>query len=151
MVNWLYTIDNLWQSLVNNSKSYKYRHYTVIWIIVHMGQTQHEINIYSSKMIIVRWHFSYDASTHHIENYRNWNLEKNSHVFKENKRPMNCFRSDQISVWAKKQPHMGNQLPHVHVLAFKDKGDEKISNAAHNKLIKTLPKHTCCRLNLGSG
>ena len=31
-----------------------------------------------------------------------------------------CFRPDQSSVWTKRQPRMGNQLPHV--LAFKNKG-----------------------------
>ena len=39
---------------------------------------------------------------------------------KKYKNKYKSFRSDQSSVWTKKQPRMGNQLPHV--LAFKDKG-----------------------------
>ena len=54
------------------------------------------------------------------------------------------IRSDQSSVWTKKQPRMENQLP-AHVLAFKDKGYlyilKNISRAARDKLSKSSPKH----------
>ena len=40
---------------------------------------------------------------------------------KKYKNKYKSFRSDQSSVWTKKQPRMENQLP-APVLAFKDKG-----------------------------
>ena len=39
---------------------------------------------------------------------------------KKCKNKYKMLSSDQSSVWTKKQPPMGNQLPHV--LAFEDKG-----------------------------
>ena len=41
--------------------------------------------------------------------------------YKDKNKNIKCFRYDQSYVWTKKQPRMGNQLPHV--LAFKDKGN----------------------------
>ena len=61
------------------------------------------------------------------------------HLKKYKNKYIKCFPSDQSSVWTKKQPRIGNQLPHV--LAFKDKGSTKrMSKAAHYKLSKSSPK-----------
>ena len=52
---------------------------------------------------------------------------------KKYKNKYKSFRSDQSSVWTKKQPRMENQLP-APVLAFKDKGYlfKKISRRLSN-------------------
>ena len=92
MVNRLYRhildwFRNLWQSLVNNSKSYKYRHKTMIWNIINLGRTQREIHIYSSKLIIVKMTFQlrrFDSSYRKKpRNLKSWK----EHTFKELSEP----------------------------------------------------------------
>ena len=59
-------------------------------IIVNLGQTQREINFYSSKLIFKK------------KNVEDKTLKRTLIT------NIKCFRPDQSSVWTKKQPRMGN-------------------------------------------